>query len=175
MLQSTLELQLLTPDDWQLLRKVRLEALRESPHAFMSTYAHESEWAEAQWRGVFDDATWIVAHEAMSLIGLARSVGEPGRPTVRDVESIWVAPTHRRRGIFRGLLHTLAEMERRNGVTELLLWILEDNHDAQCAYEALGFELTEERQFLHTVGRFERRLRLELNTHRTLEPSWLGF
>ena len=46
------------------------------------------------------------------------------------------------------------------GVTDLLLWVLEDNHDAQRAYEALGFEPTGERQFLPDLGRFERRLRL---------------
>jgi RimJ/RimL family protein N-acetyltransferase len=45
------------------------------------------------------------------------------------------------------------------GVSELLLWVLEDNHDAQRAYEALGFEPTGERQFLLPFGRFERRFR----------------
>lgn len=171
MLQSTLELQSLTPGDWRLLRETRLQALHESPHAFMSTYAHESEWGEAQWRRAFERATWIVAHDAVNVIGLAASVRESERSATRHVESIWVAPTHRRRGVLRGLLHALAEMERRNEVTELLLWILEDNHNAQCAYEALGFELTGERQFLHNVGRFERRLRLELKTHRTIDSS----
>jgi len=48
------------------------------------------------------------------------------------------------------------------GVTELMLWVLEDNYGAQRAYQALGFVPTGERQFLPALGRFERRLSLQL-------------
>ena len=57
------------------------------------------------------------------------------------------------------------------GVTELMLWVLEDNHDAQRAYQALGFEPTGERQFLPAFGQFERRLRLESVEPRTSRPT----
>jgi hypothetical protein len=80
-LQSTLEFQLLTPGDRRLLQEARLEALRESPHAFMSTYAQESEWVEAQWRQALEGATWIVARDAENVIGLAASVREAERST----------------------------------------------------------------------------------------------
>jgi ribosomal protein S18 acetylase RimI-like enzyme len=156
---TLLELQLLTPVDWPVLRAARLAALLDSPAAFTSNHAQESKWVEGEWRRVFDAATWIVALEAEKAIGLARSVGAAGHET-RHVESIWVAPTHRQRGVCRALLHALAETERSMGVTDLLLWVLEDNHDAQRAYDALGFEPTGERQFLPDFGRFERRLRL---------------
>jgi ribosomal protein S18 acetylase RimI-like enzyme len=161
MMELTLSLNLLAPVDWPVLRAARLEALRDSPHAFMSSYNHESGWQEPDWRRMFNAARWIVAREAENVIGLARSVGEPGRSWVRHLESIWVAPTHRQRGVFRALLHALAEMDRRMGVTDLMLWVLEDNHEAQRAYEALGFEPTGERQPLPDFGRFERRLRLD--------------
>jgi ribosomal protein S18 acetylase RimI-like enzyme len=107
--------------------------------------------------------TWIVARERQNVIGLAKSVSEPGRPASRQVESAWVAPTHRRRGVLRAVLHKLIQINRRMGVTELMLWVLEDNHAAQHAYEALGFEPTGERQFLPAFGRFERRLRLGIS------------
>lgn len=100
------------------------------------------------------------------MIGLAKSVSEPGRPARRHVESAWVAPTHRRRGVLRAVLHRLVQINRPTGVTELMLWVLEDNHDAQHAYEALGFEPTGERQFLPAFGRFERRLRLRISRAR---------
>ena len=60
------------------------------------------------------------------------------------------------------MLDALAGMDRRMGVTDLLLWVLEDNHDAQCAYKALGFEPTGERQLLEEFGRFELRLCLRI-------------
>jgi ribosomal protein S18 acetylase RimI-like enzyme len=162
-MQATLTVQLLKPVDWRVLRRARLEALIDSPQAFTSSHATESRWAEVEWRRSFHAAKWIVAREAENVIGLARSVEEPERPaTARHLESIWVAPAHRRRGVFRAQLHVLAEMERRAGVTELLLWVLEDNQGAERAYEALGFEPTGERQFLPTLGRFERRLALDI-------------
>ncbi len=51
-------------------------------------------------------------------------------------------------------------------MTELMLWVLEDNHDAQRAYQVLGFESTGERQYLPAFGQFERRLRLEISATR---------
>jgi ribosomal protein S18 acetylase RimI-like enzyme len=161
-MEATLELQLLTSADWRMLRVARLEALLDSPQAFTSNYAHESAWSEPDWRRAFDGSTWIIAREAENVIGLARSVGEGGGPATRHLESIWVAPNHRRRGVLRALLQAIAEIELKMGVADLLLWVLEDNPDAQHAYEALGFEATGERQFLRAVGRFERRLRLAL-------------
>jgi ribosomal protein S18 acetylase RimI-like enzyme len=162
-LESISHLHLLTPFDWQVLRAARLRALLDSPYAFTSSYARESSWGEPEWLRMFDAATWIVAREAEKVIGLARSVNEPERPATRHVESIWVAPKHRRRGVLRALLDAVVEIERRRGVTYLLLWVLEDNHDARRAYEAVGFVPTGERQFLPAFGRFERRLRLCLS------------
>jgi GNAT superfamily N-acetyltransferase len=163
-MKSTLELQqqLLAPADWRVLRAARLRALLDSPHAFTSNYALESNWGELEWRRVLTAATWVVAHEAGSVIGMAKAVIEPELPAARIVESAWVAPTHRRRGVLRALLQKLAETASVVQVTELMLWVLEDNHDAQNAYRALGFEPTGERQFLPTVGRFERRLVLRV-------------
>jgi predicted GNAT family acetyltransferase len=118
--------------------------------------------SDLEWLQLFHAATWIVADDGEEVIGLARSVAEPATPWVRHIESIWVAPTHRRRGVFRALLSALAEIEHRRGVTDMLLWALEDNHDAQQAYEMLGFKPTGERQYLPTLGGFERRFRLRI-------------
>jgi ribosomal protein S18 acetylase RimI-like enzyme len=159
---ESLRLELLTPVDWKVLQAARLEALRDSPRAFMSSYACELEWDESDWRELFVAATWMVAYEAQKVVGLARSVGESGRCATRHVESVWVASTHRRRGVCRTLLHMLAEMDRRMGMTEMLLWVLEDNHDAQRAYEAIGFKPTGERQFIPALRRFEQRLKLSI-------------
>jgi RimJ/RimL family protein N-acetyltransferase len=163
MMESTLELELLTPLDWRILQSARLYALLDSPDAFTSTHAHELAWSELEWQRSLCTATWIVAREAQNVIGLAKVVSEPSLPASRYVESAWVAPTHRRRGVLRALLHRLAEISRRMGVTELMLWVLEDNYAADHAYRALGFEPTGDRQFLPAFGQFETRLRLALN------------
>ena len=108
-------LEVSAPDDWRMLRAARLAALRDSPHAFTSTYAREAAWGDLKWRRLFKTSTWVVAREAQEVIGLAKSVKRPWRPSYRHVESVWVAPTHRRRGVLRALLYTLAETCRPMG------------------------------------------------------------
>lgn len=163
---STLELDLLTPRDWRMLRAARLYALLDSPEAFTSSYADESVWSQLDWQRSLHAATWIVAREAQNVIGLAKSVSVPALSASRYVESAWVAPTHRRRGVLRTLLDALAEVSHRMGVTELVLWVLEDNYAADHAYRALGFEATGDRQFLPAFGQFETRLRREISEAR---------
>ena len=46
-MELTLNLDLLTPADWRVLRAARLEALLDSPSAFASRYDHESTWGVA--------------------------------------------------------------------------------------------------------------------------------
>ena len=167
-MEATLELDLRTPLDWRVLRAARLYALLDSPDAFTSSYSRESTWEEPEWQQLLNGATWIVARDNQHIIGLAKSTGEPERPACRHIESAWVAPTHRQRGVLGALLQALIEMERQMGVTDFLLWVLENNHVAQRAYHALGFELTGERQFLPAFGQFERRLRLVVSSSQSL-------
>jgi ribosomal protein S18 acetylase RimI-like enzyme len=149
------------PDDWRMLRAARLSALRDSPAAFASSFACESKWKKPAWQRLFDNATWVVARQdKQQVIGLAKSVVDPERTNARYIESAWVAPAHRRQGLFRRLLEDLARRESAAGVTDLSLWVLEDNHNAQRAYEALGFEPTGKRQFLLAFGKFEQQLRM---------------
>ncbi len=164
-MESTLELQVLTPIDWPLLKAARLDALRDSPHAFMSRYDVEGNRSETEWRRSIETATWIIARDAERAIGLARSVLEPARPSVRFLESIWVDPGRRRRGVFRALLHRLAELERHKGAADLLLWVLEDNHTARHVYAAVGFRPTGERQLVPALGRFELQLCWPIRCH----------
>nr|BFE58646.1 hypothetical protein GCM10020063_031720 [Dactylosporangium thailandense] len=45
-----MEVRPLTPGEWQLKRDLRLSALKDSPHAFASTWAREAKRGEADWR-----------------------------------------------------------------------------------------------------------------------------
>jgi GNAT superfamily N-acetyltransferase len=162
MSNSLLGMRLLAPADWQALRTTRLQALTDAPHAFTSSYQLEQGWSEAQWRQLFDTATWILAIEDGAYIGIG-SVTGPARSAARHLESLWVAPTHRRSGVLRSLLSVAADSQRRRGVNNLLLWVLEDNICAQMAYLRLGFRATGERQpIARGSSRYEKRMRLAI-------------
>jgi ribosomal protein S18 acetylase RimI-like enzyme len=159
MTKAVLDIRLLGPADWRILRDARLRALIDSPGAFTSHYHLERRWSEHQWRQRFRAATWVVALERGTVIGIAGLVNDhPEEP--EHVESIWVDPTHRCRGVSRSLLDTMVELARRAGLTELLLWVLEENLLARRIYARLGFEWTGERKPIRPGHRcFERRLR----------------
>jgi GNAT superfamily N-acetyltransferase len=156
-----LEFQVLAADDWELLRDVRLQALKDSPAAYMSSYETEVTWTEASWRRSFANALWVVPRSRRRIVGLARSLRVDGRPPdERHLEAVWVEPRHRRTGVMRAILRYLTELEPE--VHDWLLWVLDHNADAYLVYERLGFEPTGERQLLGDAsGRTEVRLRLE--------------
>ena len=162
MAETVLDIRLLAPADWRILRDIRLRALIDSPRAFTSHYHRERSWSEHEWRQRFRTATWVVALERGVVIGIAGLVNDhPEEP--QHVESIWVAPTHRCRGVSRSLLDMMVETARRAGLAELLLWVLEDNLLARHTYSRLGFEWTGERKPIRPGHpRFERRLRLAI-------------
>ncbi len=155
----------LSQADWMHLKSVRLRALQDSPHAFASAYQHEARWSEDQWRSTFDASLWLVARARHGLIGLARSTPAE-RIWQRNVESVWVQPDRRRRGVIRLILQRLIEHEPA-GVTELYAWVLDGNDAARRAYLRLGFVFTGERQPLPgSAGRMEERLVLRIGRDR---------
>ena len=160
MINAVLDVKLLAPEEWHVLRTIRLRALLDSPAAFMSHYEAEARWGEAQWRRRFASAAWVVAIESGAVIGIAGLV-DGHAADGRHIEWTWVEPTHRHRGVSRALLEALVDRESRHGAHDIALWVLEDNHVAREAYLRLGFRPTGERQRLPD-GRYELRLRLTI-------------
>jgi RimJ/RimL family protein N-acetyltransferase len=159
-INAVLDIKLLGPDEWHVLRTIRLRALSDSPRAFMSHYETEARWSEGQWRQRFASGTWVVAIESGAVIGIAGLV-DGYASDGRHIEWTWVDPTHRYRGVFRALLSVLIDLQGGNGASNVALWVLENNLAARQAYARLGFLPTGERQRL-SDDRYELRLRLQI-------------
>jgi ribosomal protein S18 acetylase RimI-like enzyme len=159
----------LTPADWPMLKAIRLRALRDSPHAFGSDHEKETAWSGEQWRSTFVSASWFMAFGGRDAVGLARTVRAANTPHQCHVESVWVAPSERRRGVCRAMFAELIVRERRRGVTLLLAWVLDGNHDARRVYERLGFQVSGLRQpFPGAPGRIEEQLQYRISG----TPGW---
>lgn len=154
-----MDVEVLAGDDWKILQDIRLRALRDSPDAFLSKA--ETSWGETEWRALAVEDAWIVARSGDQVIGVVRSVRVDDRPTnERHLESVWVDPLHRKKGVLRAILRYLAELEP--DVRTWMAWVLDGNDGARAAYERLGFETTGRRQLLAgTPRRVEERLRLD--------------
>jgi ribosomal protein S18 acetylase RimI-like enzyme len=154
----------LVPDEWPILRHIRLAALHESPDAFLATYEREICYDEDQWRSEFGRGDWnigFVDGAPVSLLGVTQTLDTPA--DTRYLEYLWVAPGHRGRGTAVQMLTVILERLRVSGVRTAFLWVLDGNDVAMRVYKRVGFLRTDYRQPLPgRPGRSEERLYMNL-------------
>jgi ribosomal protein S18 acetylase RimI-like enzyme len=137
---APVEIDLLRPGDWQVLRSARLAALLDSPDAFVATLAAEVERTQDEWIASIESSTWAVARDGDEIVGVACLAAAVARARKkRFIESVWVMPKHRRQGLVRKMLWRLETEARAEGAKLLQLWVLETNDPAYDAYIKLDF------------------------------------
>ena len=138
------EIRALESDDWQDIRDVRLRSLADAPDAFTSTFRRESAYDETKWRDLATTGRWFVADED-GAVGVAVGVeGWSGDPRRRELVGMWVASSHRRRGIARQLLEEVKAWATSEGATTLSLGVRPGNEHALTAYLSMGMRLSGE-------------------------------
>ena len=148
---STVLVRALCSHEWQVLREIRLRALRESPEAFSKTAAEEDAYDEAEWRRRLGSASssppvrWLIAEDAGGPVGLACGRVDPEQPEVANVFSMWVEPTSRQSGVGRQLLQGIVEWARAVGARQLVLGVAAASTGAVRFYESIGFVSSGER------------------------------
>lgn len=183
-----LDIKLLTPDRWRTLRKIRLSALRESPHAFLSTYQKESGYDELRWRREFARGDWYIGiartKSADTQVGIAGVTRERGTPDHQCfLEYIWVVPEFRRQGVAFNMINEVLDRLKLTGVQTVFLWVLDGNDAAMHLYELLGFVRCNHRQPLKELpGRSEELMQFHLGLAWVevagaggLTPSWVRY
>jgi len=138
----------ITPEIALVFKQVRLRALEDSPTAFSSTYAKESQLPDEEWQGRAerwggegDDAIFL-AFDGEAVCGIVGSYVEPERVERAQVISMWVASEYRRAGVGKALIDAVAEWNRPRGIRELVLMVTSVNSGAIAFYERLGFAMT---------------------------------
>jgi GNAT superfamily N-acetyltransferase len=140
----SVEIRRIKPDDWALLRDLRLRALLDAPEAFGQTYANAASEPELEWRSnaraasAGDRRAWFFAGPAGDQ-GMVQTRRRP--PDDCLVFSMWVAPDARRGGVGRALIDGAADWARSWGARRIVLWVTGVNEGAQRFYEAIGFKL----------------------------------
>ncbi len=83
----------------------------------------------------------LVVEEAGRLLGTAGAGPNRGEERVGELSSLYVDPQQWGRGLGRRLHDAALEHLGREGWSEAILWVLEDNIGAQRFYERLGWRL----------------------------------
>jgi GNAT superfamily N-acetyltransferase len=136
----------LAADDWRLYRDLRLRALADSPDAFGSTLAAEAGRPDAEWvRRLASNADVrvslpLVAELGGELLGLAWGRIDTSAPDVAALYQMWVAPTHRGRGVGQKLLEAVIAWATAQNVASLDLGVTCGDSPARRLYERAGFK-----------------------------------
>lgn len=145
---SEVEVRAVHPSEAEALRALRQRALREEPHAFLSSEAEGERRGLAEWRENLagkwgGPEQWVLgAYRGAELVGMAGCLrGE--RDKERHKASVWgmyVAPEARGLGLGRALLgEALARMRALEGVLQVQLSVTAGNAPALALYRGLGF------------------------------------
>lgn len=133
-------------EDWETLRAVRLDALRESPEAFYRSYADALEIDADGWRRLFTpDVAHFVVETTDRPVGLVIGVSpRPGQPDPEAVElgAMWVAPQVRGDGVADLLVDAVIGWARGGGHSRVVLWVYDANLRAVTFYRRRGFVQT---------------------------------
>jgi ribosomal protein S18 acetylase RimI-like enzyme len=137
----------ITLADVASFKTIRLCALQDTPLAFGSTYAKELQFSDADWQKRVDhwngdNAAAYLAWDGVHPCGIVGCHLRPGDPTVAHLVSMWVAPTHRRRGVGQLLVNRIIDWARSRNAHSLSLMVTSSNDPAIRFYFQLGFAKT---------------------------------
>lgn len=136
-------------DEADLLRDVRLRALREAPMAFGSTVAHEARYKRQKWERWAAEAARgerqavFIAEPAA---GMASGVIDDEDPALAHLYAMWVAPEARGSGAGRALLEAVVAWATERGAERLTTSVTDGNAVAAGLYTTAGFADTGRRE-----------------------------
>ena len=142
-----INLEPITPERALDFKATRLRALKDSPTAFSSTYARESQLSDEEWlkrsvRWSSDGSIGYIAFEEGTACGLVCSLEEMENLARASVISMWVDPSHRRAGIGSMLITAVCAWAKNRGLRELKLLVTDVNQGAIEFYQRLGFQMS---------------------------------
>lgn len=137
----------ITPGNVSTFKDVRLRALLDTPSAFGSTYARETELSDAEWmrraiRWNGERGIGFLAIDDGIGCGIVGSMLDEDDAASATLVSMWTAPTHRRRGVARRLVDAAVAWARSRDVIVMRLMVTSSNAAALSLYEQLGFACT---------------------------------
>ncbi|MGO1165740.1 MAG: GNAT family N-acetyltransferase [Janibacter sp.] len=151
---SEITVRALTEDEWETYRSLRLEALQESPDAFVADHGEEADEPETFWRARMARSVRLVAEADDDTVGVA-SIGDA---TESDAENggqlfgLWVRPEWRGRSVAANLVRQGARIAESKGFGQLFYWVGTDNGRAVAFASSFGFRPTDERRPMRVAG-----------------------
>lgn len=129
-------------EDAERLKLIRLEALRDTPDAFGSTYAEASEWNDARWREVAGLWHFYLGEEEGDVVAMVSGGLNDLMPGAHWLYGMYVAPRARGTGLAESLVDRVVQWALGDHASELYLQVTESVDRARAFYLKMGFSPT---------------------------------
>lgn len=147
---------LVSGEEWEQARDLRLRALADVPEAFLSSYDDEERLSEAEWRARVapsDDRAWLVeAADGSDFAGMVVVAFLGADRETASLLGMWVEPKRRRTGVGKRLVEAGIEWARAAGAARVELEVNEGLGAAVALYRSCGFVPTGRRRRLPTAA-----------------------
>lgn len=135
-----IEIRKLDEDHWRGYRELRLEALKNEPIAFSSSYEEELELTENDWRTRINNVLFAISDNVpigMIVIGFNNRIKTKH---VVEIFGVYVKEKYRDRGIGKKLMDAAMRTIQENGnVSKVKLGVNPEQRAAVKLYEDCGF------------------------------------
>ena len=143
------------PGDEPILREIRLQALREAPVAFGSTYEREMARTTSDWQRWISSGVTFILYESAGPRGLVAGRHDEADAAVVHLMAMWVHPAIRGSGGAGNLVSAVVGWAQSEGAELVRLKVIEGNDRARHFYERMGFCPTGQRQVRERDGLIE--------------------
>ena len=135
------KIKILSVDDSNDFRTIRLSALEKAPKMFGSTYIAEVEKPLDFFKDCLSTSTVFGAYQKNKIIGLATLTQENGIKFSHkaSLSSVFIEPEFQKKGVASILLSAIIEYSEKH-VEQILLTVADDNKPAIHLYKKFGFE-----------------------------------
>lgn len=137
---------------WEAYRDLRLQALREEPHAFGSQHSQELKTSSNEWKERLEkykqaDGNWMIfasdGSKSIGMVGAWQSEDDRKNKTV-NLMATFVDQSYRGKGVSKLLMNALIGQLKKSGIKKIKLEVSIKQEAAVQLYSNFGFKIVGE-------------------------------
>ena len=154
-MSSKVLVSILKPDEWEILRSIRLRALKENPEAFGADFKEVELRSREDWLKDYNKEDYLVASiDGVDVGMLYIEVLKGDHGATCWIGGCWTDPAFRGNGVMRALFEYIDSHAQEKGWIRQGLGVWVDNLVAINSYKSLGFTFAGEKMPGSRVGKY---------------------
>ena len=160
-----IEVSLLTPNEWERLKQIRIRALTANPEAFGAKLNEVISQPKEDWLKLYEKEDYLIASSGGVDVGMLYiEVLKGDHGATCWIGGCWSDPGYRGIGVMRSLFNYIDDHASEKGWQRQGLGVWADNLVAINSYKSLGFAFAGEKILGDTSGKYFQHMVRDLPT-----------